>query len=71
MINWFSKLLDYASNYLANRKGLLPLAGIGLILINLLAVSSLPPDWYIVQSNLFLHLGLVVALFGLMLAWAL
>lgn len=71
MINWFSKFLDFLSDYLANRKGLLPLVGIGLILLNLLAVSFLPPDWYIVQSNLLLHLGLVIALFGLMLSWAL
>jgi hypothetical protein len=71
MINWFSKFLDQASEYLAHRKGLLPLTGIGLIVINLLVVSLLPANWYIVHSNLFLHLGLVVALFGLMLAWAL
>ena len=71
MINWFSDFLDRASNYLAHRKGLLPLAGIGMIIINLLVVSLLPRDWYIVYSNLFLHLGLITALFGLMLSWAL
>jgi hypothetical protein len=75
MINWFSKFLDYSSEYLAKRKGLLPLAGIALILLNLLLVSFLPANWFItpfiVKTNLFLHLGLIVALFGLMLSWAL
>lgn len=71
MINQISKLLDVASEYLARRKGLLPLVGIGLIILNLLVVSILPADWYIVHSNLLLHLGLVAALFGLILAWAL
>ncbi len=71
MITMISKFLDKASNYLAHRKGLVPLIGIGLILLNLLLVSILPPDWYIVRSNLLLHLGLVVAIFGLLLSPAL
>ena len=71
MINRFSKFLDHASAYLAPRKGLLPLTGICLILINLLLVSILPPDWYLVRSNLLLHIGVVVSLFGLILSKAL
>jgi hypothetical protein len=71
MIHRFSKFLDTVSDYLVRRKGLIPLIGIGLILLNLLLVSILPPDWYIVRSNLLLHLGLVVALFGLLLSPAL
>ncbi len=71
MINWFSKFLDQASNYLAHRKGLLPFVGIFLILVNLILVIFLPPASFLVISNLFLHLGLIVALFGLMLSWAL
>ncbi len=71
MINWFSKFLDTASEYLASRKGLLPLIGIGLIILNFLLVAILPTDWFIVKTNIFLHLGLIVALLGQMLAWAL
>ena len=71
MINWFSELLDDVSEYLSNRKGLLSLAGIGLIILNFLLAIFLPADWFIIRTNLFLHLGLVVALFGQMLAWAL
>jgi len=70
MINWLSKFLDRASEYLARRKGLLPLVGIGLILVNFLIVSIFPSG-FLVETNLFLHLGLVLALLGLMLSWAL
>jgi hypothetical protein len=65
-----SKLLDKLSEFLAHRKGLLPLLGILLILLNLLLQFILPPSW-LLSSNLFLHFGLVIAIFGLMLAWAL
>jgi hypothetical protein len=70
MIQWFSKFLDHTSEFLARRKGLLPLIGIGLILLNFLLVSIFPSG-FIIETNLFLHLGLLVALIGQMLAWAL
>jgi len=65
-----SKLLDKLSEYLAHRKGLLPLVGILLIGLNLLLHLILPAGW-LLSSNLFLHIGVIVAIFGLMLAWAL
>jgi hypothetical protein len=65
-----SKLFDRLSEFLAHRKGLLPLIGIGLILGNLILQFLLPPGW-LVSTNLLLHIGLVIAIFGLMLAWAL
>ena len=64
-----SKLIDNLSEGLANRKGLLPLLGMLLIVINFI-VQFLPLGWF-TQSNLLLHLGLLVAIFGLMLAWIL
>ncbi|MCS7010502.1 MAG: hypothetical protein N2049_08335 [Anaerolineales bacterium] len=69
MLNWFSKFLDRASEYLAVRKGLLPLVGLFLILINFF-LQFFVSGW-LTESNLFLHLGLIIAIFGLMLAWAL
>lgn len=66
-----SKLLDLLSEFLAHRKGLLPLIGIGLILLNLLLQFLLPTGNILLTTNLFLHIGLVIALFGLLLAWAL
>ncbi len=65
-----SALVDRLSEFFAHRKGLLPLIGVVLILINLLFQFLLPPGW-LVSSNLFLHLGLVIAILGLMIAWAL
>lgn len=70
MIQWLSKALDVASEFFSERKGLLPMIGIGLIILNFVLVSILPGG-FLVKSNLFLHLGLIVALIGQMLAWAL
>jgi len=71
MTQWISKLLDSASEFFAHRKGLLPLAGLALIVVNLILASLLTADNYLVRANLFLHLGLLLAIFGLMLSWAL
>ena len=65
-----SRMIDWLSEYLAHRKGLLPLLGIVLILLNLIFQFVLPSGW-LVSSNLLLHVGLVVAILGLMIAWAL
>lgn len=65
-----SKLLDRISEYLAHRKGLLPIIGMVLIIINLI-LQFIFPGSLLITSNLFLHIGLLVAIFGLMLAWAL
>ena len=65
-----SKLFDRLSEYLAHRKGLLPLMGMGLVLLNLILQFVLPPSWF-TTSNFLLHIGIIIAIFGLMLAWAL
>ena len=65
-----SKLLDQLSEYLAHRKGLLPLIGIFLIVVNLIMQFLFSPFW-LTTSNLLLHIGLIIAIIGLMLAWAL
>jgi hypothetical protein len=65
-----SKLLDFLSEYLAHRKGLLPLIGILFITVNLILQFILQPFW-LTTSNLLLHIGLIIAIIGLMLAWAL
>lgn len=66
-----SKLLDWFSNYLAHRKGLLPLIGIIFITINLILQFFVPPDHWLTGTNLLMHLGVILAIFGMMLAWAL
>jgi hypothetical protein len=69
-MRWLSRLVDSASNYFARRKGLLPLLGILLVIINYILPFIFGLN-VITGSNLFLHLGVIVAIFGLMLAWAL
>ena len=71
-MKWLSQLVDKASNYFAHRKGLLPLLGILLVIINfILPFIGLSLDGFLVASNLFLHLGVIVAIFGLILGRAL
>ena len=65
-----SKFLDFISEFLAHRKGLLPIIGIVFIVINLI-LQFINPGTLLATSNLFMHIGLIVAIFGLMLAWAL
>jgi len=66
-----SKFLDWLSNSLAHRKGLLPLIGILLVILNFIVQFFFPFGYWLTGSNLFLHLGVVIAIFGMMLAWAL
>ncbi len=65
-----SRIVDWLSEFLAHRKGLLPLVGLVLVVVNLVLQFALPPGW-LVSSNLLLHLGLIVAILGLIIAWAL
>ena len=58
-----SKFLDRMSEFLAHRKGLLPIIGLVLILINLV-IQFIFPGGFLATSNLFLHVGLLVAIFG-------
>lgn len=62
-------LLDKISNFLSKRKGLLPLLGILLIVMNFI-FSLLMTNWF-TQTNFLLHFGIIVAILGFMLAWAL
>lgn len=64
-----NRLIDRLSEFIAARKGLLPLIGLFLIFLNLV-FQFLSAGW-IVQSNLLLHFGVLIAIFGLMLAKAL
>ena len=65
-----NKLLDHLSEFFAQRKGLLPLLGLLLILINLV-ISLVAPQSWLATTNLLLQLGLILAIIGFLLAWAL
>lgn len=69
MLQQFNAFLDWFSNFFAHRKGLLPLIGLILILTNFV-LSAFTKGW-LAQTNFFLHLGLVIAILGFMIAWAL
>lgn len=63
-----NQFLDWLGDFLEKRRGLLPLIGLGLIILNLiLQIMPGPGGGWIVDSNLFLHLGLVISLIGLLL----
>lgn len=64
-----NRLMDRISNFLAARKGLLPLLGLFLVVVNYI-LQFFPLGW-VAESNLFLHVGLVLAIIGFLLAWAL
>jgi len=69
MFENLSKLLDRFSDFIAARKGLLPLLGILLVLVNFI-IRLFPPSW-LSKTDLFLHLGVILGILGIMLAWAL
>lgn len=67
MIDRLSQFVDDLSEYLAERKGLLPLIGLFLVLLNLI-FEFIPGLDFLSRSDLLLHLGVIVSVFGLMLA---
>ena len=69
MIKQFSRFLDWFTNFFSQRKGLIPLLGILLVVLNFV-LQLVAPGW-LVETNFFLHLGIILAILGFMIAWAL
>jgi hypothetical protein len=67
MIDRLSRFVDQLSEYLAERKGLIPMIGILLVVINLI-FEFIPGLDFLTRSDIFLHIGVIVSIFGLMLA---
>ncbi len=65
-----NRWLDRASDFLAHRKGLLPMVGLVLVVLNLL-VQWIPGLEPLARVHLFLHCGVFLAILGFLLAWAL
>ena len=65
----FNRMLDRISEYFSKRKGLLPMLGILLVISNFL-LGVFASGW-LAESDLLLHAGVVLAIFGFLLAWAL
>ena len=70
MGKFLNRLLDRLSDFFARRKGLLPTTGIAFIIANYLLQFIITSGWF-VESNLLLHLGIIIAILGILLAWAL
>jgi hypothetical protein len=64
------RMLNRIADFLAHNRGLLTLIGIGLILTNLL-LQFFPTLGWLRESNLLLHLGIVLGLAGILIANAL
>lgn len=71
MDDFINRFVDNAADFLAKRPGLLPLFGLALIVLNFLLQIFPGSGTWVVDTNFFLHLGLVIAIFGLLLIRAL
>lgn len=69
MLLGFSRFLDRASEFLAARKGLLPILGMLLIVLNFVFRLAIP-GWFR-ETDFFLHFGLILSILGFLLAQAL
>ncbi len=70
MLQRFNRFLDAMSEFLAARKGLLPLIGLLLVVLNLV-VQFIPALNGLAVHNWLLHLGVILAILGFLLGWAL
>ncbi len=70
MAQKINRLIDRLSDYLAHRKGLLPLSGLFLVVVNAV-LQFLPSSGWLGETNLLLHFGVVLAIIGFLIAWAL
>lgn len=69
MLDRFNRFLDRMSEFLAHRKGLLPILGLLFVVISL--VFQFFPGSWLGETDILLHLGIIVAILGFLLAWAL
>ncbi len=63
-----NRFLDWLGEYLNERGGLLPLIGLGFIVLNLiLQIVPGPGSGWFVDSNLMLHVGMIISIIGILL----
>jgi hypothetical protein len=63
-------ILDRLSEFLSKRRGLPTLLAILLVIVNLI-IQFIPGLEWLARTNLFLHLGVIVGLIGVLLSAAL
>ena len=63
-----NQFIDWLGDFFSERRGLLPLLGMGFILLNLLLqIFPGPGSGWFVDSNFLLHVGLIISLLGVLL----
>ena len=67
-----SRLVDGANDFFGDRPGFLPILGFLLVFLDLLLQIFLGPNsgWF-VSSSFLMHLGVMIAILGILLARAL
>ena len=69
---WLSKLIDGTSDYVSTHRGVPVLIGVLLVVVNyLLLIIPGVQLGFVETTNLFLHLGIIVGLIGVLLGDAL
>jgi hypothetical protein len=69
---WFSKLLDRISDYVSAHRGAPVLLGVLLVVLNyVLVIIPGVQLGFVETTNLFLHLGVIIGLLGVLLGDAL
>jgi len=69
---FFSRLIDRISDYIAAHRGAPILLGVALVMLNyLLVIIPGVQLGFVEETNLFLHLGVIVGLIGVLLGDAL
>ncbi len=64
---WINELVERINSFFMRKPGVLPVVGLGLIVLNFLVQLYPGQGAWIAHSNLFLHLGLIISLVGLLL----
>ncbi|MBN1230256.1 MAG: hypothetical protein JXA19_00155 [Anaerolineales bacterium] len=70
MLDRISQILDWISDFIAGRKGLLLILAILCVIINYL-LKFFPGVGFVADTDLLLHIGTFLGFLGVLLAWAL
>ena len=70
-VSRMNRLIERIADILAAKPGLLPIVGLGLVILNFLLQIYPGSSYWVVDSNLLLHLGLVIGFLGFLLIRAL
>ena len=67
-----NKLINWMNDFFGDRPSLLPLLGIGLVIVDLILqfIPAIREGWF-VSGNVLMHLGIILGIFGVLLAKAL